>query len=72
MVQARFGQWFRKAGLDEHLTVHSLRHSFATRLFSKTRNILLVQRALDHRHISTTEIYAHLNDQDMVEAMELL
>lgn len=71
-VQIRFENWFKRAGLDERLTVHSLRHTFATRLFGKTKNILLVQRALDHKHIATTQIYAHINDAEMAAAVELI
>jgi integrase/recombinase XerC len=71
-VQVRFGQWFKRAGLDESLTVHSLRHTFATRLFGKTKNILLVQKALDHRHITTTQIYAHIDDAELAAAVELV
>lgn len=54
------------------LTVHSLRHSFATHLYRKTRNILLVQKALDHRHITTTQIYAHIDDAELAAAVELV
>lgn len=71
-VQARFERWFKVAGLDERLTVHSLRHTFATRLFGKTKNILLVQKALDHRHITTTQIYAHIADAELAAAVELV
>jgi integrase/recombinase XerC len=71
-VQVRFADWYDKAGLDPKLTVHSMRHAFATHLFAKTRNILLVQRALDHRHISTTQIYAHCADAEMAAAVEMI
>jgi integrase/recombinase XerC len=49
-----------------------MRNAFATHLFAKTRNILLVQRALDHRHITTTQIYAHCSDAEMAQAMEMI
>lgn len=48
---------------------HCLRHSYATELLRKTRNIALVSRALRHASISTTQIYAHVLDGDMDEAV---
>ena len=41
-----------------HKKLHSLRHTFAIRLYKKTRDIRLVQFALGHRSISNTMIYA--------------
>jgi integrase len=40
------------------LTFHSLRHTFAMRLYAETRDLFLVQRMLGHRSVKTTEIYA--------------
>lgn len=37
--------------------IHSLRHTFAVRLYLKTKDIRLVQRALGHKHLATTLIY---------------
>ena len=39
-------------------SMHSLRHTFAIRLFRKTKDIKLVQMALGHKDISNTVIYA--------------
>lgn len=50
---------FRQLLGDDHgLTFHSLRHTFAMRLYSETRDIRLVQRLLGHRCVASTEIYA--------------
>jgi len=49
--------------------VHSLRHTFATRLYRKTGDLHLVQRALGHRQITTTEIYAKVSDQALRRAV---
>ena len=38
--------------------IHSLRHTFAIRLYKKTRDLRLVQVALGHRNITNTMIYA--------------
>ena len=41
-----------------HKKFHSLRHTFAIRLYKKTRDLRLVQVALGHRNITNTMIYA--------------
>lgn len=69
-VERRFGEWLEWAGIAKPLTVHSLRHTFATHLYGRTRNLLLVQRALGHRSPSTTAVYAHLFDHELEDALE--
>ena len=41
-----------------HKKLHSLRHSFAIRLYKKTKDLRLVQVALGHRNITNTMVYA--------------
>jgi len=50
----------QEAGIDKSITAHSLRHSFATRLYNATGDIRLVQQALRHSHVSSTELYAQV------------
>jgi len=71
-VAYRLDYWLREAGIDKPLTPHSLRHTFATRLYARTNDLLVVQRALGHRQIATTEIYTHLVDGTLEEALERL
>jgi len=59
-IQLNFAKWCREVGITA--SVHSLRHTFATRLYHKTGDLHLVQRALGHRQITTTEIYARVSD----------
>lgn len=51
----------QEAGITKPITAHSLRHSFATRLYNATGDIRLVQQALRHTHVSTTETYAQVD-----------
>jgi len=71
-IQLRLRHWLEAAGITRHFSVHSLRHAFAMRLFSKTGNLRLVQRALGHRHIATTEIYAQVEDKALRKAITSL
>jgi integrase len=50
--------------------IHDYRHDFATKLLRHSRNLRLVQRALNHKDIKTTMRYAHVLDEEVAEAME--
>lgn len=71
-VAQRLAFWLARAGIQKDITPHGLRHTFATHLYAATSNLLLVKRALDHRDISTTEIYTHLADDALEDAIEHL
>jgi len=71
-VARRLEHWLKAAGIEKQLTPHSLRHTFATHLYSRTGDILVVQRALGHRDLSTTQIYTHLVDGGLEDAIERL
>jgi len=49
---------------------HDYRHNFATKLLRHSRNLRLVQKALGHASIKTTERYAHVLDSEVAQAME--
>ena len=71
-VANRIKFWLAKAGIDKDIGPHGLRHTFATHLYAATSDLLVVKRALGHRDISTTEIYTHLVDGVLEEALERL
>lgn len=49
-----------KCGLDTSLTIHSLRHSYATHLLEAGEDIQTVQQRLGHRSVQTTMAYLHV------------
>lgn len=71
-VARRLEDWLVRAGIAKRLSPHGLRHTFATHLYDATSDLLVVQRALGHRDIATTEIYTHLVDSRLEEALERL
>jgi len=67
-------RYARKADIKEvdRVSPHTLRHSFATRLYRETSNIRTVQKALGHSDLSTTMIYTHVVDEELEGAMKEL
>ena len=71
-AEAAVGQWLGRAGISKKVTVHGLRHTFATHLLERTGNLRTVQEALRHRHVSTTVRYTHQPSEALAEALEAM
>ena len=61
---------FIAAGLNGHLATHSLRKSFAQRLYEQTGDIFAVQEMLGHKSIATTQEYFGVNYANVREAVQ--
>ena len=59
----------RLAGIQQHITPHMFRHSFATLLLEQDVDIRYIQRMLGHSSISTTEIYTHVSNAKQKEIL---
>lgn len=59
-IQAIFKQSLLASGLSKNVSVHTLRHCFATHLLNHGATILQIKELLGHQDIQTTSMYLHL------------
>ena len=62
-IQIAFKKALAPAGVRKRVSVHSLRHSYATHLLEAGVNLRLIQDYLGHSSPSTTSLYTHLTDR---------
>ena len=68
-VGRRFAAWVKKAGLRTAASPQTMRHTFATGLYQKTGDVLLVKAALRHRSIVSTLVYARPDEERLRRAL---
>lgn len=68
-VQRKLAMWCGRAGIRRRVSPHQLRHSFAMRLYGRTRDLILVQQALQHRSIASTTVYARCDEGRLREVL---
>ncbi len=71
-VQWAITQATKKAGITKEVSVHTLRHTYATHLFEDGLDILTIKDLLGHQSIDTTMIYLHVAQSGKTKAFSPL
>lgn len=62
-VRNMVNSYATRAGIEQHITPHMFRHSFATLLLEEDVDIRYIQQLLGHSSITTTQIYTHVTSK---------
>ena len=71
-ISKQFKKAVRAAKLNDQIHLHTLRHSFASNLVQKGASLYVVKELLGHEDIKTTQIYSHLTQSSLSNAIQLL
>ena len=71
-VSKQFKKALRAAKLNDDIHFHSLRHSFASNLVQRGVNLYVIKELLGHEDIKTTQVYSHLTQSSLLDAVILL
>ncbi len=69
-IQQRLKHYSLQQGMDNRISPHMLRHSFASHMLESSGDLRAVQELLGHANISTTQIYTHLDFQHLAKVYD--
>lgn len=68
-VSRRLAQHAAAAGIEGHVGPHRLRHSFGMAVHARTGDVLITARAMCHRSVASTAVYARTNERQLRAAV---
>jgi site-specific recombinase XerD len=71
-ISRKFKIAVRKSNLSDKIHFHTLRHSFASNLVQQGVDLYVVKELLGHEDVRTTQIYSHLQSENLFNAIKLL
>ncbi len=63
-------RYAKELGIEDRVTPHTLRHSFATHMLNGGAGLREVQKLLGHANISTTQVYTHVSRDRLREVYD--
>lgn len=69
-IRARMQKLCLEKGIDQRVYPHLMRHSFASHLLEASQDLRAVQELLGHAHLKTTQIYTHLDFQQLAKTYD--
>ena len=70
MIFTLIKQLAKQAEIDKKISPHTFRHSFATHLLENGADLRTIQALMGHESITTTEVYMHLDTQQLSRVLE--
>ncbi len=68
-LQDRFAKAVESAGRNPEFSLHTLRHTCASRMVARGEHLLKVKKLLGHNSLKTTERYSHISDEDLYNSV---
>ena len=66
-LRSVFNQALKRVNITKNVTLHSLRHAYATHLLESGTDLRRIQKLLGHNDIKTTMIYTHVSQQNILD-----